>query len=69
MGGNVAFVRECAQASCPMFPYRAGKNPNIRGGSRERMAAIRAPGSTFAAVKMPQDQFSLLGSMEDKAEQ
>lgn len=40
MGGSMTFVREC-EANCPLSEYRFGKNPNIKGASRERMAEIR----------------------------
>ena len=40
MGGSAALVREC-EANCLLSDYRFGKNPNIRGASKERMSAIR----------------------------
>lgn len=40
MGGSVTFVREC-EANCILSEYRFGKNPHIKGASKERMSAIR----------------------------
>jgi hypothetical protein len=40
MGGSVTFVREC-ETNCLLHPFRLGKNPHIRGASKERMSAIR----------------------------
>ncbi|OPY93346.1 MAG: hypothetical protein A4E73_00203 [Syntrophaceae bacterium PtaU1.Bin231] len=40
MGGSPSLVREC-EANCLLHPFRMGKNPNIRGASKERMRAIR----------------------------
>lgn len=68
-GGNAAFVRECETYSCPLHAYRAGKNPNIKGGSKEHLDAIRAPGSTFPAVKLNQEARSAAGAIEDKGAQ
>lgn len=28
-GGSTAEVRECVIPSCPLYPFRMGKNPNI----------------------------------------
>ncbi len=64
MGGSAALVRECHTYSCPLHLYRFGKNPNIRGSSKDHLDAIRAPGSTFAAVKLRQDGRSPAGAVE-----
>lgn len=39
-GDNVAEVRACALADCPLHPYRMGRNPNRKG--REMTDAERA---------------------------
>ncbi len=67
--GSALHARECPQASCPLFPFRHGRNPNIRGASRERMAAIKPPGAGFPHAKTRQDQRSLPGLIEDKGTQ
>ncbi len=58
MGGSEKFVRECEKGDCPMHQYRFGKNPSIKGSNRERMAAIRPPGTLFFPVKMNEKRFS-----------
>ena len=39
--GNNAEVRECVIPDCPLYPYRMGKNPNIKL-SEERKAKMTA---------------------------
>ena len=39
--GNNAEVRECVIPSCPLYPYRMGKNPYIKL-SEERKAKMTA---------------------------
>jgi hypothetical protein len=51
MGGSSLLVRECENEDCPMHSYRFGKNPNVKGAGKERMDAIRSPGSLFSPVK------------------
>ena len=34
MGGNRELVRECETVSCPVHPYRFGKNPALKGQIR-----------------------------------
>jgi len=43
MGGNREFVRECQTVSCPVHPYRFGKNPAKKGqgASKETMKKAR----------------------------
>jgi len=67
--GSALHARECPQSSCPLYPYRNGKNPNIRGASRERMAAIKPPGATLPHARTRQDQRSLPGLIEGKGAQ
>jgi len=67
--GSAAHARECPQATCALFPFRAGKNPNIRGASRERMAAIKPPGATFTHAIMRQDGRTAAGAIEDSGAQ
>lgn len=62
--GSTAHARECPQSSCPLFPFRNGRNPNIKGASRERMAAIKPPGATFPHAKTGQDGRSVAGAIE-----
>jgi hypothetical protein len=57
MGGSFPLVKECEKEDCPMHPYRFGKNPNVRGAGKERMDAIRSPGSLFSPVKMNEKRF------------
>jgi len=58
MGGSSALVRECDKEDCPMHSYRFGKNPFIKGADKERMDAIRSPGSLFAPVGMNEKTMS-----------
>jgi len=34
MGGNREFIRECETVTCPIHPYRLGKNPSLKGQVR-----------------------------------
>jgi hypothetical protein len=61
MGGSPSLVRECEKEDCLMYSYRFGKNPSIKGSDRERMEAIRPPGSTFSPAKSVQNQLFLTG--------
>ena len=31
MGGSIKLVRECPSRTCPLLPYRMGKNPKLIG--------------------------------------
>ena len=31
MGGSIKLVRECPSRTCPVLPYRMGKNPKLTG--------------------------------------
>lgn len=33
MNGNANEVKLCPSVKCPLFPFRFGKNPNIKGGT------------------------------------
>lgn len=61
MGGSSALVKECEKENCLMKHYRFGKNPFIRGGSKEQMDSIRLPGSTFSPVKSHEKPLFLSG--------
>lgn len=37
-GGSTAEVRECVIPSCPLYPFRMGKNPNIVLSDEQRAA-------------------------------
>jgi hypothetical protein len=64
--GSAAHARECPQDTpCHLFPFRHGRNPNIRGASKERMAAIKPAGATFPHVKTRQDGRTVAGAIED----
>ena len=55
MGNNKKFVKECTTTDCIIHPYRMGKNPNLKGASKERMAQIRPPDTLFSTVKITQN--------------
>lgn len=59
MGGSSSLVRECEKEDCSMHLYRFGKNPNVKGAGKERMDAIRSPGTLFSPVKTHKKQLSL----------
>jgi len=69
MGGSSALVRECETDECQMHLYRFGKNPSIKGANRERMNAIRPPGTLFPTVKTVQNRFAESGPREWPKEQ
>jgi len=54
MGGSSTLVRECENEYCPMLPYWG------KGAGKERMDAIRSPGSLFSPVK--KDEKAISGS-------
>jgi len=58
LGGSSPLVRECNKGDCPMHPFRFGKNPNVKGAGKERMDAIRSPGSLFSPVKTDEKPIS-----------
>lgn len=60
MRGSSLLVRECDNGECPMHLFRFGKNPNLKGASKERMDTIRSPGSLFSPVK--NDEKAISGS-------
>jgi len=67
--GSAAHARECGQDTCPLHPFRSGKNPNIKGSDAARMAAIKPPGATFPHVKTRQDARSAAGAVEGSGAQ
>ena len=66
MGGSVTFVREC-EANCLLHPFRFGKNPHIKGASRERMAAIRTQEGGISTGFLKNQPLSPTGSRQGKA--
>jgi hypothetical protein len=66
-GGSVALVREC-EANCLLQTFRFGKNPHIKGASRERMAAIRTQEGGIVTGFLKNEALSLPGSRTTKIE-
>ena len=66
MGSSVTFVREC-EANCMLSEFRFGKNPHIKGASRERMAAIRTQEGGIPMGFLKNQPLSSTGSRKEKA--
>ena len=63
----MTLVREC-EANCLLHEFRFGKNPHIKGASRERMAAIRTQEGGIATGKIKDEPLSVPGPRPGKIE-
>ena len=67
MNGSVSLIRDC-EASCLLHPFRLGKNPNIRGASKERMSVIRPKEGCIAKGFLKNEPLSVRKASAGKKE-
>ena len=55
-GGNRMEVRKCEHKKCPLFPYRLGKHPKLKGRGRVGGNIVALKKARLALVKKHQNR-------------